>query len=124
FPESRSCWARGTLSNIHRAFVAEKYGSIGRPVFRPTSSVYRRSFLHFTAVRLSSHTIAGYTGLPVRLSHRITVSRWFVMARPSREFLETPLKRTASRSAWMDTFKILPGLCSTQPRWGIDLLRG
>ena len=44
FPASASLLAPSTLSNIHFIFVAEKYGSITKPVLALTISSYPFSF--------------------------------------------------------------------------------
>src|SRR5664279_2640872 len=77
FPPSASFLASLTLSRIHLTLVAEKYASIISPVFCRIF-VLAPSFFSLSqksAVRLSCHTIALYTGLPVSLFHTTVVSR-------------------------------------------------
>ena len=117
----RSARARSPpWSSSHASLVAEKYGSIGRPVRARTASAWpsatRRA--HTSAVRRSCHTIARCTGTPVARSHSTVVSRWLVRPRAAIDCGGTFAIDSACCSAVSTEFHRSAGSCSTRPGAG------
>mmetsp|Transcript_19226 Transcript_19226/g.49648 ORF Transcript_19226/g.49648 Transcript_19226/m.49648 type:complete len:234 (+) Transcript_19226:933-1634(+) len=118
-PFSAAMRRPGTFSKSHTSFVAEKYGTIGRPVFlrslsRPPPASAIRSAIE--SVRVQFHTIALCSGLPVLRSHTIVVSRWLVIPIPATSSGATP--RIAAVINARTFSQISMGSCSTQPARG------
>ena len=109
-----------TFSKIHLILVAEKYGSINKPVFllKIFSYFFCLSFSQYSWVLLSCQTIALYTGLPVFLFHRIVVSLWLVI--PILNIF--PFSRDAFLITFFKALRVVNqisfGLCSTHPFFG------
>mmetsp|Transcript_19270 Transcript_19270/g.60042 ORF Transcript_19270/g.60042 Transcript_19270/m.60042 type:complete len:207 (+) Transcript_19270:981-1601(+) len=120
-PASAASRRPGTFSSSHTSLVAEKYGTIGRPVCaRKWSFPLRKraaTARAISSVRVSFHTMALCSGMPVVLSHTMVVSRWLVMPIA----LSSP-GRIAPPSALSITSRVLSqissGSCSTQPALG------
>ena len=112
--------APGTLSSIQRILVAEKYESIGKPVFSRTMASRPRSFSSSqkSAVRRSCQTMALYTGRPVSRSQTMVVSRWLVMPMAAIDAPFNPACVTASAATPACVDQISCGSCSTQPGCG------
>ena len=91
-----------------------------RPVRSVTSPPAPSAFScpHSAAVRRHCHTMALYTGSPVRRSHRMVVSRWLVMPMAATLRGSMWALSTASASARFSVAQISMGSCSTQPGWG------
>ena len=108
------------LSSIHSIFVAEKYGSMTRPVVDQTLGPWPASTSspHLWAVRLSCHTIALAMGVPVRRSQATVVSRWTAIPMAAIDSLLPGARATASRATPMVASAISVGSCSTQPGRG------
>ncbi len=112
--------APGTLSSIHRILGPEKYVANGKPTLRRKRSCppVRASLLHRSAVRVSCHTMALYTGWPVTRSHTTVVSRWLVMPTAARSGAARPPLLSAPAITSCVRAQISSGLCSTQPGRG------
>ena len=91
-----------------------------RPVFSAIVSAMpgvSLSLSQMPAVRRHCQTMALYTGSPVALSHRIVVSRWFVMPMPAMRASGPSLRSTcAATLRWLSQSS--SGSCSTQPGCG------
>ena len=120
-----SVFAFFALSINHRSLVAEKYGSITKPVLLRTSRLspgcaFKRS--HKALVRRHCQTIALQIGRPVALFQATTVSPW--LSRPTATicFARHRAFRIADRVARRIDRHCSTGSCSTQPGLGYDLL--
>ena len=69
-------------------------------------------------MRVSCHTMALYTGLPVLRSHTTVVSRWFVMPTAATSCRVTSARARASPTTSRVFVQISTGSCSTQPARG------
>ncbi len=109
-----------TWSRIQRSLVAEKYGSMIRPVRLRTSSSRpsARRLSQMASVRRSCQTMALKIGLPVARSHTMVVSRWLVMPSAAMSAAESLACSSAARQVASWLFQMSNGSCSTQPGCG------
>ncbi len=107
----------GIWSRSHFTLVPEKYASTTRPVLsrnrgsRPSDL----SSSQMDADLLHCQTMALWTGFSVFLSHRTTVSRWFVMP---MAIMSLGCTEAASSAFFMTVWvvsQMTSGSCSTQP---------
>ena len=118
---ARARAGRGCVSSRWVILVPEKYASTTRPVLRrivaSCPSAFRRS--QIGALTRLCQTMALATGLPVWRSHRMVVSRWFVM--PIAAMSAGPRARPAAappRATSSCDDQIASGSCSTSPGRG------
>ena len=93
-PASARARAPGTLSRIQRILGPEKYVASGSPQEArkrsPPRSLAAAQPRISVSVRVSCHTIAFATALPVRRSQQIAGSRWFVTPTAARSAAVSP----------------------------------
>jgi hypothetical protein len=119
-PASARLRAPGTLSSSQAILVAEKYGSILRPVRSLTSesSPASESLAQAAAVRRSCQTMARWIACPVLRSQTSVVSRWLVMPIAAISLPSIPAFAIASRQVASTLSQRSSGSCSTQPEAG------
>ena len=91
----------GSESSSQRILLAEKSGSIVRPVRCSSKgrAPLRRSSSQKGAVRRHCHTITGPSGAPVARSHTSTDSRWLLMPTASTEMPGTHARHSSIASS-------------------------
>ena len=117
-PASARFRSAGTFSSSQRILRLLKYVESGRPVVRRATSSWDASSFRYCSVRVSCQTMALATGAPVLRSHRMVVSRWFVMPIAAKSLARRARCVMASSITCRVRRQISSGSCSTHPGRG------